>query len=464
MSNWFTIDQIDETTYIISEYRHWEETHCYLLIGRERCLLIDTGLGICNIYDEVCKLTDKPITAIATHIHWDHIGGHTYFPDFYAHRAELDWLNGKFPLPIQTVRNMVIDRCDLPDGYDVNTYQMFQGTPTKILDGGDTPIAWNGKNHADYLSFLMQSFAADYEGRDQMMLNYNLGNGTVKQATNLGKIVGGKFVRDAEPTTITNENGYETMRQQGKYEGLNFVRWLVAKGNDKYHNSLAFNGAYSHMNAQEDFLLAGIDGETAPIAMLVDGIWWESEATATFNSNASKYGNEYSKKNRRFGFMPLPKANAEKVAEARESDKQGTLIDHIYSICFMKKNIADWKKPIALDFIKFVHSDESLAEFTTITNTPKAFRYSMSEAQLNEMSPFGRSVIKMKENSDIVYPYSTNSVYIQNQSSFSAANMYAISSTVRYPASDLREKQTSAESYFTSMCNYYKNGWSSKLN
>lgn len=70
MNDWFTIDKIDGTSFIISEYRHPEETHCYLLIGNERCLLIDTGLGVCNIYDEVRKLTDKPATAIATHIHW----------------------------------------------------------------------------------------------------------------------------------------------------------------------------------------------------------------------------------------------------------------------------------------------------------------------------------------------------------------------------------------------------------
>lgn len=92
MKNWFTIDQIDADTHIISEYRHWEETHCYLLEGEERCLLIDTGLGICNISEEVKKLTDKPVTAVATHIHWDHIGGHEYYPDFYAHEAELDCL------------------------------------------------------------------------------------------------------------------------------------------------------------------------------------------------------------------------------------------------------------------------------------------------------------------------------------------------------------------------------------
>lgn len=137
MTDWFTIDKIDDTTYIISEYRHPEETHCYLLIGSERCLLIDTGLGIGNIYEQVHKLTDKPVTAIATHIHWDHIGGHKYFPDFYIHRAEAEWINGKFPLPIQAVRNMVAD-CDLPEDFNINDYTIFQGTPTKILNGGET--------------------------------------------------------------------------------------------------------------------------------------------------------------------------------------------------------------------------------------------------------------------------------------------------------------------------------------
>ena len=137
MDNWFTIDRVDDNTYIISEYRHWEETHCYLLNGSERSLLIDTGLGISNIYDEVIKFTNKPITAVATHIHWDHIGGHQYFPDFYAHAGELDWLNGKFPLSMETIRKMVIDRCDLPNNFNVYDYELFQGIPTKIVTDHD---------------------------------------------------------------------------------------------------------------------------------------------------------------------------------------------------------------------------------------------------------------------------------------------------------------------------------------
>jgi glyoxylase-like metal-dependent hydrolase (beta-lactamase superfamily II) len=133
MNNWFTIDQIDKETYIISEYRHWEETHCYLLNGSEHSLLIDTGLGICNIHNEVIKLTDKPVIAIATHIHWDHIGGHKYFSDFYAHEDELNWLSGEFPLTIEQIKGMVVDRCDQPEDYDVNTYEFFQGKPTRVL-------------------------------------------------------------------------------------------------------------------------------------------------------------------------------------------------------------------------------------------------------------------------------------------------------------------------------------------
>lgn len=137
MNDWFTVEQVDQDTCIISEYRHWKETHCYLLNGTQRSLLIDTGLGICNISEVISQLTDKPITAIATHIHWDHIGGHKYYPDFYAHEAELDWLNGGFPQPLETIRGYVTDRCELPKDFHIDEYVFFQGKPTKVLYGGE---------------------------------------------------------------------------------------------------------------------------------------------------------------------------------------------------------------------------------------------------------------------------------------------------------------------------------------
>ena len=133
MKDWFTIDKVDESTYIISEYRHWEETHCYLLIGGERALLIDTGLGVGDIRREVEKLSDKPVIAVATHAHWDHIGGHKYFPAFLAHSAELGWLNGEFPIPTSEVRRMLSQRCHLPNDFDIEQYDIFRGRPYRVL-------------------------------------------------------------------------------------------------------------------------------------------------------------------------------------------------------------------------------------------------------------------------------------------------------------------------------------------
>lgn len=137
MSEWFTTDKADDTMYIISEYRHPEETHCYLLIGADKCLLIDTGLGIGNIYNEVSHLTDKPVITAATHVHWDHIGGHKYFPCFYVHEKELDWLNGSFPLPVEAVRKMLTDNTELPKDFDAEKYSVFQGKPARALKDHD---------------------------------------------------------------------------------------------------------------------------------------------------------------------------------------------------------------------------------------------------------------------------------------------------------------------------------------
>ena len=49
MNDWFTVEKIDTETFAISEYQHWEETHCYLICGKEKAVLIDTGSGISNI-------------------------------------------------------------------------------------------------------------------------------------------------------------------------------------------------------------------------------------------------------------------------------------------------------------------------------------------------------------------------------------------------------------------------------
>src|SRR5260221_9616156 len=44
--------------------------------GRDRDLVIDTGMGIASLVAAMQQLLDKPVTAVATHGHGDHIGGH----------------------------------------------------------------------------------------------------------------------------------------------------------------------------------------------------------------------------------------------------------------------------------------------------------------------------------------------------------------------------------------------------
>jgi glyoxylase-like metal-dependent hydrolase (beta-lactamase superfamily II) len=89
---WFTVQQIDKTTYAISEYGHWEKVHSFLLIGLEESVLIDTGLGIDNIKRITDQLTNLPIKVITTHVHTDHIGCHGKFEEIYVHPNDEDWL------------------------------------------------------------------------------------------------------------------------------------------------------------------------------------------------------------------------------------------------------------------------------------------------------------------------------------------------------------------------------------
>jgi len=60
--------------------------------GRDRDLLIDTGMGIRPLAATIAGITDKPVLAVASHGHVDHIGGHHEFSDRAVHRAEAETL------------------------------------------------------------------------------------------------------------------------------------------------------------------------------------------------------------------------------------------------------------------------------------------------------------------------------------------------------------------------------------
>lgn len=332
------------------------------------------------------------------------------------------------------------------------TYEEFFLLCDYIARDLNTPVCWNGKYYKDYQNELTHVLVANYEGLDQMMLNFTVDG----VAADLGKIVDGEFLADSSPLTITAANGYELSRQAGKYYALEFMEKLTTTS--KYHNDLAFNNAYTHLDAQNDFLYAGNDGVTSPIAMLSDGIWWENEASETFKIMTESKGQQYAKENRNFKFMPLPKANEDKVGE------KNVLLDTLFSMCFMKSNIEEWKKPIAYDFIKYVNSNAALVQFTQITNTPKALIYEMREEEQTSMTTFGKSVLAMKQNSDIVYPYSSSRIYINNQSNFMTHSLYYSEMdglVYGKVAEAFNDYKKTASEYFNGMYAYYSENWSS---
>ena len=344
-----------------------------------------------------------------------------------------------------------------PDGqYGTNddglpaTYEEFFILCKYIASSGHTPVNWNGAANNTYLGNLLQALTANAEGLEQMMLNFTM-NGT---ATTLGQATANGFVKDSQPTTITAKNGYEMMRSRGRYEALSFLNQLVS--DKEFYNELGYNSAYSHMNAQEDFLYAGHDGgQTAPIAMLVEGTWWENEAEATYKDMTDAMGDSFSKENRNFAIMPLPKPTADEVGT-------NTLCENSYSLCFMKANIEEWKKPIALDFIMFANSDQSLAEFTMQTNTPKALKYQMTEQQKSQMTSFGRSVLELQSSSDIVFPYSAEPIYVNQAGKFAMVDMWETvvgGEFYNSHATQFRKNETSLQDYFTGLKSYYQNIW-----
>ena len=139
MTPWFTVERIDDATFALSEYRHWEETHSYLLLGRDRALLLDTGLGVGDLRREVEALTDRPVTVALTHVHWDHIGGCGQFAAPAVHAAEADWLR-HFPLPEAAVRRQLCAKAPLfPAGFSPENYRVFSGEQGRILCGTGTP-------------------------------------------------------------------------------------------------------------------------------------------------------------------------------------------------------------------------------------------------------------------------------------------------------------------------------------
>jgi glyoxylase-like metal-dependent hydrolase (beta-lactamase superfamily II) len=139
--NWFAIEARDE-----NGVRRIREVHVHdygggniwLVEGEDRCLLVETGLGVKSLRQFVETVTDKPVIAFASLGYYDHAGGLHQFDERWIHRADQDRVTA--PTRHNTAAERYLGGAfrALPyAGFDPATYVMPASQPTRLLEDGD---------------------------------------------------------------------------------------------------------------------------------------------------------------------------------------------------------------------------------------------------------------------------------------------------------------------------------------
>ena len=158
---WYRATRIDaDTTLIIEPHIHvLEQANLWLVEGRDRDMILDTGMGVVPLrpfLDTLRRDPAKPIICVSSHTHIDHIGGGHEFDTRLVHPLEADemakpsGLNSLFKrdMPerlLQTfldagyppIGEMLIEALPYA-GYDPETYRLLGAPATDLLNEGDT--------------------------------------------------------------------------------------------------------------------------------------------------------------------------------------------------------------------------------------------------------------------------------------------------------------------------------------
>ena len=176
----------------------------FLLIGEERAMLIDCGMGIGDLAGAVRMLTDKPLTVVISHSHPDHTGNARQFPEIWMNSEDLD---RDIPMSLDLRRNDIRHIVRRRTGTAVDPYHMFHLYPFDIevdvrepteampviheladgqtfdLGGGRIVTAYACPGHTKgEMVFLDEQTRTLFAGD---AVNYNLGVGAVPLETTL---------------------------------------------------------------------------------------------------------------------------------------------------------------------------------------------------------------------------------------------------------------------------------------
>jgi hydroxyacylglutathione hydrolase len=80
----------------IFSIEHYESVFSYLIIGREKALLIDTGWGTVDLKSAILSITKLPLIIVNSHGHIDHIYGNYQFDQVFIRDEEMVLLKSDF--------------------------------------------------------------------------------------------------------------------------------------------------------------------------------------------------------------------------------------------------------------------------------------------------------------------------------------------------------------------------------
>ena len=336
---------------------------------------------------------------------------------------------------------------DYDDGLPA-TNEQFIALLDRMSDKGINPITWSGK-YQDYMNDLGYSLWANYEGAENMRLNFTFDSSATGAVTNLIESIdsSGEITYMAA-TDITNDNGYLLQRQSGKYFALKLLEQIVDGGSKYYKEEETFKETVDHLSAQNNFLSSKFLYPDNPTGIFVDGFYWENEATATFDKLSQAYTAEKaSKTSRKLGAMPLPHADDSQIGNKNVWQDGST------TMVMVNGSLSENKKDVAKTFIRFMHTNESLVKFTQKTSLIRPYEFTASEEDLAEMTYYGMTCYNLYRDSELLVTNSLNPTYLANISMLKASSYDFFTTSVGGTSYRIATKAfrsgISAEDYFT---------------
>jgi glyoxylase-like metal-dependent hydrolase (beta-lactamase superfamily II) len=135
---WFEVYKPAPAVFAIYEPHQAEETIGYLIVGKKRALLFDTGMGISDVKKVVLELTKLPIIVLNSHTHDDHVGGNWEFDTVYGMDTEFTRKNAQGSREDAQSEITPDQLCGpLPKGFDAKTYMTRPWRISAYMHDGD---------------------------------------------------------------------------------------------------------------------------------------------------------------------------------------------------------------------------------------------------------------------------------------------------------------------------------------